>query len=186
MRQDTETNLVQLPADIQRNWGWLLALGILFVILGVIGLGMVVGLTLVSMLFLGILLIIGGVFQIIDVFKSKRWKGSAWHALIAILYLIGGGIIIYDPFIASTIITILLAAVLIVMGITRFIMAIILRGSKGWGWLLLSGLTASILGFLILIQWPWSGLWIIGMFIAVEMLISGWTYIFLALAIRRT
>ncbi|WP_133127557.1 HdeD family acid-resistance protein [Legionella nagasakiensis] len=183
--QNMEINLEQLPASLRRNWGWLLGLGILFVILGCIGLGMVVGLTLVSMLFLGVLLIIGGFSQIIDVFKSKHWKGSAWHALIAVLYLMGGGIIIYDPFLASTVITALLAAVLIVMGVIRFIMAITLRDSKGWGWLLLSGLTAGILGLLIFMQWPWSGLWIIGLFITVEMLVSGWTYIFLALAIRR-
>jgi len=174
-----------VPQELKRSWGWLLALGILFVILGGIGLGMVVGLTLVSMIFLGVLLIIGGVFQIVDVFKSPEWKAVVLHALIAILYIIGGALVIYDPFLASALITALLAGVLIVIGITRFVMAIRLKGSPGWFWLLLAGLIALALGIMILAHWPISGLWVIGLFIAIELIVDGWTYIFLAMAIRR-
>ena len=173
-----------LPEELKRSWGWLLALGILFVLLGSIGLGMVVGLTLVSVLFLGVLLLIAGCSQLIDVFKSKRWKGVAWHALIAVLYLAGGGVVIYDPFLASTFITALIAWVLIVIGVTRFTMAIVLREAAGWGWLLLAGLTAIVLGVMILMQWPYSGLWVLGLFIAIDLLVNGWTYIFIAFSIR--
>lgn len=147
---------------------------------------MVVGLTIASMLFLGALLLIAGLSQIIDVFKSKQWKGAVWHALIAILYIIGGGIVIYDPILASTLITVLLAWVLIFIGIIRLIMASVLRNESGWGWLVFAGLTALVLGILILLQWPYSGLWVLGLFIAIELLVNGWTYIFIALAIRRT
>ena len=174
-----------VPPELKRNWGWLLALGILFVILGCVGLGMVVGLTLASMLFLGVLLIIAGIAQIVDVFKSKHWKGAIWHAIIALLYLVGGGIVIYDPLLASTIVTALLAWVFIIIGITRLTMAAVLRRSAGWVWLVIAGLAAIVLGVLILLQWPYSGLWVIGLFIAIEILINGWTYIFLALSLRR-
>lgn len=169
---------------LKRNWGWVLGLGILFLILGCIGLSMVVGLTLVSMFFFGALLIIGGITQMIDVFKYKGWKGMIWQALIAIFYIAGGCLVLYDPFLASTLITALLASVLIVIGITRIIMAIALKDSKSWGWLLLAGITAIILGILILAQWPVSGLWVIGLFIAIEMIVTGWTYIFIALSLR--
>ncbi|KTD18944.1 HdeD family acid-resistance protein [Legionella jordanis] len=177
--------LLEERRELRRNWGWLLALGIVFVFLGCIGLGMLVSLTLASMLFLGVLLLIGGFSQIIDAFKSKQWKAVAWHAFIAILYLIAGGLVLYDPFFASAIITALLASVLIIIGISRFFMAIMLKGAAGWGWLLFAGIIAFILGIMILMQWPVSGLWIIGLFIAIELLVSGWTYIFLALATRR-
>lgn len=55
--------------DVAKNWGWILALGILFVALGTIGLGMSVFLTIASVMFFGALLLVGGVFQIIDAFK---------------------------------------------------------------------------------------------------------------------
>ncbi|MFI4918260.1 MAG: HdeD family acid-resistance protein [Legionellales bacterium] len=181
LKHDINTTVVNL----NRNWGWVLGLGILFVILGCIGLGMAVGLTLVSMLFFAALLIIAGITHIVDVFKHKDWKAIIWQALIAVLYIIGGCVVFYDPFLASTLITALLAGILIVIGITRIIMAISLKDSKGWGWLFLAGITAMILGLLIILQWPISGLWVIGMFIAIEMLMTGWTYIFIALALRQ-
>lgn len=174
-----------VSADLQRNWGWLLGLGVLLVVLGFIGLGMTVGLTMVSMFFLGFLFIIAGIAQIVDVFKSHHWKGIVAHALIAVLYILGGGLVIYDPVLASAVVTALLAWMFIIIGITRLIMAIVLRHTSGWGWLLFGGITAIILGVLILMQWPYSALWIIGMFIAIELIVNGWTYIFMSLGMRR-
>jgi uncharacterized membrane protein HdeD (DUF308 family) len=181
-----KTKEVSLPTvgQLKRNWGWILGLGILFLILGFIGLGMVVGLTLVSMIFFAALLFVAGITHIIDVFKHREWKGIIWQAFIAVLYIAAAGVVFYDPFLASTLITAILAAVLIVIGFTRIIMAYTLKESKGWLWLLLAGFCALILGILILIQWPISGLWIIGLFIAIEMIVTGWTYIFIAFALR--
>jgi uncharacterized membrane protein HdeD (DUF308 family) len=181
----SERSIDTLSTELHPNWGWLLGLGILFVILGFIGLGMTVGLTLVSMFFLGCLFIIAGIAQLIDACKSHQWKGILGHALIAILYLIGGCLIVYDPILASVVMTALLAWMFIMMGVTRLLMAIVLRHNKGWGWLLFGGLTSIILGILILIQWPASGLWIIGLFIALELLVNGWMSIFMALGMKR-
>ena len=168
----------------QRSTRWLLGLGILFIVLGLIGLGMTASITIISVLFFGILLIVAGISQIIDVFKSKHWHASLWHILVALCYLIAGGIFIYDPLLASTILTSFIASILIVIGVFRVMMAFSLRENSGWGWILLAGLIAIALGGLILAQWPWSGLWVIGMFIAIDLLIAGWTYILLALALK--
>ncbi|KTC92550.1 DUF308 domain-containing protein [Fluoribacter dumoffii] len=179
-----KTTEIYTPNLLRKNWGWLLGLGILLVFLGCIGLSMVIGLTLVSMYFFAALLIISAISHFIDIFKHRDWKGIFWQTIIAILYLIGAGVVLYDPFLASTIITALLAWVLIIIGITRIILAFSLKNAKGWGWLLFAGITAIILGVLILMQWPISGLWVIGMFIAIDMIVNGWTYIFIALSVR--
>lgn len=173
-----------IVAEMKHNWGWIMGMGILFLILGCIGMGMVVGLTVMSMYFFGILLILGGISHVVDIFRFKDWKGVIWQALIAVLYIVAGFDVLYDPLLASTLITAILAAVLIVIGVTRIIMAVTLKDSKGWGWLLLAGITAIILGILILMQWPMSGLWVIGLFIAIELIVTGWTYIFIALSLR--
>lgn len=167
-----------------RNWGWILGFGILSVILGCIGLSMLVGLTLVSMYFFSFLLLIAGITHIVDVFKHKEWRGVVWHAFIAVLYLAAAGVVLYDPFLASTLITGLLAGILIIIGLTRLVMAATLKKEKGWGWLVLAGLCTLILGILILAQWPVSGLWVIGLFIAIELIVSGWSYIFIAFSLR--
>ncbi|MCL9683990.1 HdeD family acid-resistance protein [Legionella maioricensis] len=168
------------------HWGWLLSLGVLLLIFGVIGLGMDLLLTIVSMYFFAALLLISGLSHFADAFKYKKWKGAVWQILIAILYIIGAGIVLYDPLLASTIITALLAWTLIVIGITRITMSISLRDTKGRGWILFAGISSLILGILILLHWPMSGLWVIGLFIAIDMIVSGWTYIFMAMSLRRT
>ena len=94
-------SLQQLFGDVQKKWGWLLALGIVFIILGTIGLGMSFALTLASVLVFGWLLIIGGVLQIVDVFQCKGWKSIAWHVLIAVLYVLAGVSVITDPLLAA-------------------------------------------------------------------------------------
>ncbi|KTD64095.1 HdeD family acid-resistance protein [Legionella spiritensis] len=169
---------------LKRSWGWLLGLGILFLILGFIGLGMVTAVTLASVLFIGALLVIGGVIQLVDSFKCKHWNALIWHLLIALLYIFAGGLIIYDPILASTVITAILAWTLIVIGISRFFMAFALKQSSGWFWVLLAGIAAIVLGIMILMQWPMSGFWVIGLLVVIEMIITGWTYVFLAIAIR--
>jgi uncharacterized membrane protein HdeD (DUF308 family) len=145
---------------------------------------MVIGLTLVSMSFIAALLFISSITHFIDIFKHKDWRGILWQSVIAVLYLIGAIIVLYDPFLASAFITMWLAAVLIVIGLARIILAISLKHTQGWAWRLFSGVLTIILGLLIIIQWPISGLWVIGMFIAIDMIVNGWTYIFIAFSIR--
>ncbi|UHD17655.1 HdeD family acid-resistance protein [Thiocapsa bogorovii] len=187
MANDQNTPVSQHPVfgDLSRNWGWLLAFGVLSIILGTVGMGMTFGLTLVSVVFFGALLIVGGTFQLIDAFKCQGWKGALWHILIALLYIAGGLLIVVDPVLASETLTLALAAVLIAVGLSRVIMAFQHRGQSGWGWLVLAGLISIALGAMIIAKWPMSGMWVIGLFVAIELIFNGWAYLFVALAARR-
>ena len=170
--------------ELRRSWGWMLALGVLFLILGVIGLYMTTALTLASVLFFGALLLAGGVFQLIDAFKCRGWKSILWYVFIAILYLIAGIAVILNPVGASVVLTAVLASMLIAIGGLRIMMAFQLRGTKSWAWLLVGGIAAMALGLVILAQWPVSGLWVIGLFVALEMILHGASLVFIGLAAR--
>ncbi|STX50890.1 HdeD protein [Legionella busanensis] len=183
---DNNSNNILIPASLKRHWGWLLGLGILFIILGTLALGTLVAVTLASIILIGAILVIAGVIQLIDAFKCKGWKAVTWHILIALLYIWAGILIIYDPILASTLITAFLAWLLIAIGFIRFMMAFTLKKTKGWFWLILAGIASIIMGVIILSSWPVSGLWVIGLLIAIEILVSGWSYVFLALALRQT
>ena len=71
------------------------------------------------------------------------------------------------------------------IGIVRLIMAFQLRGIKNWGWPLIGGIAAIVLGLMILARWPVSGFWVIGLFVALEMIFSGWSYIIISLGARQ-
>jgi hypothetical protein len=69
--------LVAVFGEVSKNWGWLLCLGILFVILVVIGPGRLFAVSLAGTLFFWVLIIIGGVAQFVEALKCKGWKSLA-------------------------------------------------------------------------------------------------------------
>ena len=170
--------------ELSQKWGWLLALGIIQVILGTVGLGMTFGLTLVTILIYGIFLLIGGGAQIAQVFTAKGWKSRVLHLLIALIYVLAALFIIANPLAASLFLTLFIGFVLLAAGLLRGIMAFHFKGFKNWFWPLLSGIISVLLGLMILNQWPVSGLWVIGLFVAVELIINGWSAMMIALAAR--
>lgn len=171
---------------LKQNWGWLLALGIVSIVLGTLGLYMTFAFTLTSVLFFGVLLLVGGLSQLVHTLTCKGWKSVLWHLLIALLYIAAGFDIIIDPVRGSALLTLLLAGILMVVGLSRIIMAFQHRVAvAGWYWSLISGLISILLGIMIIAQWPESGLWVIGLFVAIELIFSGWSTIFIALAARR-
>lgn len=174
-----------LFGQLSRRWGWVVAFGVLSTVLGVIGLGMTVGLTVAGVLVFGVLLIVGGGFQILDAFMSKGWQGKLFSAAIALVYLVAGVLMVLDPAGAAIALTLVIGAALLTVGALRIAIAIQHRGERGWKWALAGGIASLLLGVLILLEWPASGFWIIGLFIAVELLINGWTAIFIGLAARR-
>jgi len=182
---DQESANPNLSAFGQLNWKWMLGLGILFIILGTVGLGMSFALTLATALMFGILLLVSGSFQIIDAFGRKGWNGIVWHVLIALLYLAAGVATVTNPVATSTILTAVLAGMFIAAGLFRIILALTNRDADGWFWLLLTGIAALVLGGLLLARWPVSGLFAIGLFIAIELIMQGWTLVILSMATRR-
>ena len=170
--------------DLAHNWGWFLAQGILLVVLGTIGLGMTIWLTLASVFIFGVFLLLGGGVQIFQTFKCRGWGSILWHGLIAVFYVLAGTSIMADPLAASTLFTLLLAGALVGIGVMRLIIAFQLRGHKNWFWPLIGGIAAIFLGIMILPRWPVSGLWVIGLFVAIEMIFGGWAYIFIALGAK--
>jgi uncharacterized membrane protein HdeD (DUF308 family) len=129
-------------------------------------------------------MLVGGGFQFVDAFKCKGWKSVVWHVLIAVLYVIAGIVVMSQPLVAASILTLMLAGAITAVGIMRVIMAFQHRHSKGWVWPLVGGIVSIILGVMIFSQWPVSGLWVIGLFVAIEMIVNGWSYIFIALAAK--
>jgi len=188
MSAENEVTMAQAQnvvlGEVQKNWKWLLFLGIVFLILGIIGLGRAFAVTLASVYFFGFLLLIGGVIQLFESFKCKGWKSFIWHLIISIIYILVGIEIIARPMVASSVITLMLAAGIILVGIFRVIMAIQHRGLPNWGWPLFSGIISILLGLVIAARWPVSGLFVIGVFVSIELIIHGWSYLFLALAAK--
>ena len=170
--------------ELKKHWAWMLSLGIVMVILGVIGLGMTVLFNEIVVMYFGFLLLFGSGVQLMQAFRAEAWKGRVWHVLIALVYIVGGIVAVTEPVIAGMTLALLIAWTLIVIGVLRLFMGLQMRGANGWLWTLLGGVLSVVLGVMIINEWPQSGLWVIGLFVAIEILFAGWSQIMIALAAK--
>jgi uncharacterized membrane protein HdeD (DUF308 family) len=169
---------------LSRNWGWLLALGILMIILGVFAIAAPQVATIAVQLTLGWILVISGVAEGIHAFMARGWRGFLLELLSAILYLVVGVLLLTNPLKGALALTILLAGFLIVEGVFKIVTALRVREHRGWGWLLASGIISVILGLMIWAEWPASGLWVIGLLVGIQLVFTGWALVMLSLAAR--
>ena len=169
---------------LSRNWGWLLALAILLIILGLVAIAAPVYATFAVQVLLGWILIIGGIAQCVHAFTVRGWGGFLFELLSAFLYLAVGILLLVNPVEGALALTIVLAAFLLVEGVFKIVMAWRVRRHPRWGWLLASGILSLILGALIWAEWPSSALWVIGLLVGVHLLFTGWALTMLALAAR--
>jgi uncharacterized membrane protein HdeD (DUF308 family) len=167
------------------GWGWFVGLGIAQLVLGVIAWFDVIAFTIAGVIFIGALLLVAGVFQIVHAFMDREWRSFLFHLLAGVLYVIGGFLIMDEPIQGALIITILVSAALIVGGIFRAVIAIQHRAMSGWVLLLIGGLISVALGIMLYATLPWSGLWVVGTLIAVELIVQGVCWLQFGLALRR-
>jgi uncharacterized membrane protein HdeD (DUF308 family) len=177
---------IQLPGagELRRHWGWYLALGIVLIVLGTIAIGSTFVMTIASVFFFGWLLIIGGVMAVIHAFWHKRWGGFFLDLLTGILYVVVGWMMVTNTKESALLLTLIIAMFLVFEGVFRIVTALTARYPH-WGWVLFNGIISLILGVLIWWQWPYSGLWVIGLFIGIEMLLNGWSLVMLSLMGRK-
>jgi uncharacterized membrane protein HdeD (DUF308 family) len=170
--------------ELRRSWGWYLALGIVLIVLGMIAIGSTFVMTIASVFFFGWLLIIGGVMEVIHAFWHKRWAGFFLDLLTGILYVVAGWMMVTNPAQSALLLTLVIAMFLVFEGVFRIVAALAARYPH-WGWVMFNGVISLILGVMIWRQWPYSGLWVIGLFVGIEMLLNGWSLVMLSLAGRK-
>jgi uncharacterized membrane protein HdeD (DUF308 family) len=170
-----------------RLWWLFLLLGLASIVLGMLAISsrFVVATTLAVVLLVGWLLIIAGVAEVIHAIMVRNWRGFALHLLAAALYLLLGLFMLENPLQTAEVLTLLLGASFFVGGVLRVVFSVATQ-FPSWPWVLLHGVIDLILGVLILIHWSAeSGLWVIGLFVGIDLLFHGWAWVILALNVRR-
>ncbi len=170
----------------QSRWYWFVLLGILQILLGAFAWFDVVAVTLAGVIFIGVALVVGGVLQVLHAFLDRSWGVFLLHVLSGLLYVVGGFLVMSEPVSGSLVVTICLAAVMVVAGVLRVVMAVRHWHLGGAALLLLGGLVSIGVGIGLYVTLPWSGLWVLGTLIAVELIVHGAAWLEFGLALRRT
>jgi uncharacterized membrane protein HdeD (DUF308 family) len=169
--------------QLRGKWGWIVGMGVVLTILGMVALGSVVAATVVSVWTVGVMMIVGGIAEIIHGMAVKTWGKAFMWVVLGALYVLAGIFTFMNPLWASAILTLFLGAALAASGIVRIVMAFQMVEGKIWG--VLSGLVTLLLGAMILLKWPESSLYVIGIFLGVDLIFAGASWIGVGLALRR-
>jgi len=169
--------------SLREIWVFLLGMGVALMVLRMAAIGSSRIATFATVLVFGILLLLGALFQVVTALWGRNWRGFFLHLLAGVLYLIAGVFMIENPLEAAMGLTLLVAICLLAGGILRVLLCLVER-FDGWGWVLLNGVVSVLLGTAIWRQWPLSGLWVIGLFVGIELLFSGLSWVMLGLGVR--
>jgi uncharacterized membrane protein HdeD (DUF308 family) len=169
--------------SIRKNWGWFFALGMVQIVVGMLAVGFAFSATLASVATLGVLLLIAAGAQMAAAIWARDWSGFFLFLLVGILYAVAGFLMLQHPLLAAEGLTLMLAAAFLVGGVFRIIVAVAER-FPSWGWVLCNGIVTVLLGLAIWQQWPESGLWVLGMFVGIDLIVNGVTWSMLAVGVR--
>lgn len=170
--------------ELRASWFWFVVLGAALTLLGLMAMSYSVLASVVTALVFGYFLLAAGIFYLVGAFFTRGWGGFFLSLLAGVLNLAVGVIVLDRPEEALLIYTLLLAAFFFVEGLFRIIGALVGR-FQHWGWMLFNGIVTLALGVMIWRQWPLSGLYVVGLFLGINLVISGAGYISLGLSARR-
>ncbi len=172
-------------APLRAKWGWIVALGVVYTVAGFIALGSVAMATVVSVFVVGVMMIVAGVAEVISAFQIKTWGKFLLWVLLGLLYVVAGFVTFQNPLLAAVLLTLILGASLVASGIMRIILAFSMKRETPWIWVALSGAVTLLLGVLILMRWPVSSVYILGLFLGIDLIMAGASWVGIGLGLRR-
>jgi uncharacterized membrane protein HdeD (DUF308 family) len=172
--------------ELRRNWGWCVLLGLCLLVLGVIAISspwMTWLVTATVVLLFGYLLIVGGILQAVLGIWERRWGGFFLDLLAGLLDLVVGFIIVTNTGLAIDVLTLFIAFWLMIGGLFRIVVAFTVPFQHRV-WLGLNGLVTLVLGVLVWRHWPADALWVIGLFVGIDLIFKGWSLLMLGFSVR--
>jgi uncharacterized membrane protein HdeD (DUF308 family) len=161
----------------------MLILGVALIVVGMVAISATFVATLATVIALAVLLLLGGIVEVVNALWAQCWRGFWLHLLVGILYIVVGVLMMNRPEATAAIFTLMIAAGFFVGGLFRIITSVAAR-FHGWLWVLLNGVVTLVLGILIWREWPESAFWVIGLFVGIDMVFAGMSWVMTALTVR--
>jgi len=171
---------------LRRKWGWLLAFGLAICLLGVLAFSNVIFATVASIYYVGATMLVAGILQMAYAFQVRGGGPFLTWLIIGLAYTLAGLFALFNPLLASSFLTLLLSASLLIVGALRLASGLALRPAASGYWLMIGGIVSLIAGILVFAGWPANSLWIIGMLLAVDLFVHGSALAIFAVTLRRT
>jgi len=146
---------------------------VILIILGILSITLPAYSGMTITVILGILFVIGGALRTTFAFITTSWGSAILRFLFGLVMLLGGIWLIANPEMGMTTLTVILAIMFVVDGISEVMFSFFLKPIGGGTIMLLDGIFSIVLGILIWINWPASGEWAIGLLVGIKLVIDG-------------
>jgi len=160
----------------------LFLLGIFLVLLGIIGVVFPTFLAMTVEIYLGWIMIMGGLIWLYYAYKLRANSFGSW--IKPIILLVGGGLWLAFPASGIAALTLLISFYLFSDAFGSVALAFERRPFQGWLWLLFNGLISLTLGILILVGLPASSAFYLGIFVGISLFFDGMSLLMLGIALK--
>lgn len=150
----------------------LVIIGVVLIILGLIAFAAVATTTVISVVFLGIVLMVAGIAEGISAIRAPSVGRAVLRVLLGILAVVAGIFLIARPVAGAVALTLFMAWYFIIVGIVKLVESLAERDAN-WGWGVASGIISLLLGIFLLVHWPVTGIYAIGLFLAIDLVVTG-------------
>jgi len=177
---------LQFKQAVRDHWVLFLIQGLVMAILGLFAVAAPVIATLAVDIYAGWLFLISGMVGVITLFTRQNISSFLWTLIAAGLALAVGVLLIWRPAAGVLSLTLLLVGFFIAEGIVQILAAFKYRGAVGsaWTWMLFSGVVDLVLAAIILMGWPGTAAWTLGLLVGINLFMSGLALVMTSLACR--
>lgn len=149
--------------------------GILFIMLGLVGIFIPTFMTLATLYFFSYLLLFAGIFLATFTWMSNRKDWIGWLKSFILIFI--SLYMILSPMGGVATMGLLLSMYFFMDAFANFVFAMNVRNTtsdKTWWMWLLNAIASVILGVIMIIGWPFSSLYLVGLFVGISLFIDGW------------
>jgi len=157
------------------NWQLLMIQGIAMIILGVVAVIWPFVATIAFAFFVGWLFLISGIVGLVAMFSASDTPAFLWTLVTAALSIVAGALLIWKPVEGAVSLTLVLGVFFIAEGIFQIVTSTAYRDALAgsWGWMLASGIADLVLALIVILGWPESGTWVLGLLVGINLATSG-------------
>ena len=170
---------------LKTHASWLMAFGVLLIVLGLFALGSVMSATLATVFYVGILMLMAGLGEVFVAFQMRQWSGFFFWLILGLASTFAGFLTFNNPNLAAGVLTLFLGVSLAIAGVVRIYLSFHMRHGAPWGLMGLSGAITILVGMMILSQWPTSSLYTLGLFLGIDLIFVGFSWFNVGWTLRK-
>lgn len=190
MSIDTPKSAAELAAAFKKSiaghWRLFLAEGVVLIVLGLAAIIIPPLAGLATTIIIGWLFLIGGSVGLVASFGAHQAPGFGWSLFSAIVALLAGFVLLWNPWQGLATLTYVLIAFFIIDGILIIVLALEHRRelTGRWEWMMIGGVMDLVLAAIIISGLPGTLAWALGLLVGIDLVWGGISLIGMALSAR--